>query len=200
MAGSVRRTNGQLTDAVAHWIMAVDTPHPDVRTRDRARHAFETPPGQPPVPRSSAIPVAPAIGSGLRRRLLTLAAIIAALGAAAYLAAAAARSDPTPATAASWDIEIASAGAHPVTAFVYGREAGLHLVRVPAASAPAAERRRVAARLGAGDVYLVSLGADPLTVETAAPAGAPPMRLGARSRFVTLSQKGGRTSVRTGWR
>lgn len=137
-------------------------------------------------------PNAPHIGSWPPR--------LAALIAAGYLAASAGGSHPIPATAANWDIEIASAGAHPVTAIVYGREAGLHIVRVPAASAPADERRRVAARLGAGDVYLVSLGRDPLAVETAAPAGAPPMRLGARSRFVKLSQHGGRTSVQTGWR
>ena len=91
-----------------------------------------------------------------------------------------------------------SAGSRPVTALVFGEEAGVHLVTVPAADG-SAEPRRLPTRLAAGDVYMVSLGWDDLSVASASPKGSEPMRFGAQGRFVKLFKDGRQTGIRTWW-
>jgi hypothetical protein len=139
---------------------------------------------------------------GWLRRFSWRATVV--LGAALSLAALRmtrhAAPDARPPVGGVWNVELSSAGTEPVTALAYGSEAGLHLVRVPGRNAPADERRRIPVRLSAGNVYLVSLGWHDLNLSTRSPAGAPPMRLTAHARFVTLFQSPGETGVRTSWR
>jgi hypothetical protein len=109
-------------------------------------------------------------------------------------------SSPPASAGASWNVELTSTGAKPVTALVFGREAGVHLVRIPDASATPEERRRVPARLAAGDVYMVSLGWSQLDVHTSSPKGTAPMTFGAQARFVRLFKDTRGTGIRTSWR
>lgn len=102
--------------------------------------------------------------------------------------------------AATWNVELSSAGAHPVTALVFGKEAGVHLVSIPGTDATPEERRRIPARLAAGNVYMVSLGRSDLHVHTASPPGTPPMAFAAQARFVQLFKSKGGTGIRTSWR
>lgn len=99
-----------------------------------------------------------------------------------------------------WNVELSSTSRHPVTALVFGREAGLHFVSVPGTDASGEERRRIPARLGAGDVYMMSLGWSPLQVHTSSPRGTAPMSFSARARFVTLFVEPRGTGIRTSWR
>jgi hypothetical protein len=102
-------------------------------------------------------------------------------------------------SAAQWDLQLASAGAQPVTALVFGREAGIHLVQLPAAGGSAELRRSIPVRLGQGSVYMVSLGRERLGISAASPPGAAPMQFVADGRFVKLLQTPEITGVRTGW-
>jgi hypothetical protein len=102
-------------------------------------------------------------------------------------------------SAAQWDLQLASGGAQPVTALVFGQEAGIHLVQVPASGGSAELRRSIPVRLGQGNVYMVSLGRDRLEISAASPRGAVPMRFAAEGRFVKLVHTSGATGVRTGW-
>ena len=101
--------------------------------------------------------------------------------------------------AAQWDLQLASGGAQPVTALVFGQETGIHLVRLPAAGGAAELRRSIPVRLGQGDVYMVSLGRDRLEISAASPRGTVPMRFAADGRFVKLFHTSEATGVRTGW-
>lgn len=103
------------------------------------------------------------------------------------------------ANGALWNIELASNGARPVTALVFGQDAGVHLVRVPVVGSAPDERSRVPVRLARGDVYMVSLGRDGLDVSTTSPPDAPRMAFTAHARFVKLVNSPGATSIRTGW-
>jgi hypothetical protein len=104
-----------------------------------------------------------------------------------------------PATGGVWNVELSSTGTEPVTALAFGREAGLHVVRVPGRNAPIEQRRSIPVRLAAGNVYLVSLGGAGLNLSSTSPAGAPHMAFTAQSRFVTLYQSPSETGVRTSW-
>jgi hypothetical protein len=104
-----------------------------------------------------------------------------------------------PRGAAIWNVELSSSGTSPVTALVFGEEAGVHLVRIPGADATAEERRRIPARLGAGNVYMVSLGRSGLDVRTTSPPGDSPMSFSAQARFVTLFKSRTATGIRTSW-
>ena len=99
---------------------------------------------------------------------------------------------------AAWSVEVAATGDRPVTVLAFGREVGLHLVRVPSANSgdPA---RVIPARLADAELHLISLGWSPLSVRTAAPPGQPAMSLAAQSRTVTVFQTPDRTGVRNGW-
>lgn len=99
-----------------------------------------------------------------------------------------------------WNVELSSTGRHPVTALVFGKEAGVHLVSVPGTDATADERRRIPARLGNGDVYMVSLGWSPLEVHATSPRGTAPMSFAAQARFVRLFAEQRGTGISTSWR
>ena len=161
-------------------------------------------------PRSSAwhdwpggplVPAPPPDGgaAGHRWRRALLGATVAALIAAALWPRSAPVTDRRTGGAGLWNVELASSGARPVTALVFGEEAGVHLVRLPAAGATEEERRRIPVRLARGDVYMVSLGRPGLDVRSASPPGTPPMRFTARARFVKLFRDQRGTGVRTGW-
>jgi hypothetical protein len=105
-----------------------------------------------------------------------------------------------PPISANWDLELTSAGNSPVTALVFGREAGLHFVTVPGIDASAEERRRIPARIHAGNVYMVSLGWPQLNVHTASPPGAPRMAFMAQARFIRIFSASDGTGISTSWR
>ena len=106
----------------------------------------------------------------------------------------------SPAGAApAWSVEITAAGAEPITALVYGEEAGLHLVRVPAANAPGADARTISARLAKGELHMISLGRASLRARANAPSGAAPMAWSAEGHIITAFQNPQGTGVRTSW-
>lgn len=131
------------------------------------------------------------------RRWRFLARVMAGLAATAWPRG----SKPTAVTrpAPEWNVELSSAGSAPVIALVYGQEAGVHVVRIPGSEAAAGERRRIAARLARGDVYMVSLGARGLQVHTQGPPGSNVVSMSATARFVKLSERAEGTGIRTGW-
>ena len=102
------------------------------------------------------------------------------------------------ATAPVWSIEVAATSQGPVTVLAYGREVGLHLVRVPSelSGDPA---RVIPARLSDAELHLISLGWSSLSVRTTGPVGSPVKSLSAQSRAVTIFQTPERTGVRAGW-
>ena len=127
---------------------------------------------------------------------VSVAAVIVTLSAIATLLSAP-LSGPE-ASSPSWSVELSSAGHRPVTVLAYGREAGIHLLRVPPASSPD-QRRVVSARLAAGELHLLSLGLSSLRVRTSAPPGSGLIELGAEGRTVTIFQSQAGTGVRAGW-
>ena len=137
-----------------------------------------------------------------RWRLATGAALLLAVvvGARSLLSI---LTSPLPASsvgsAAAWSIEITAAGSKPVTALIYGEEAGFHLVRVPAAAATRDEARVIAARLGKGEVHMLSLGFSGLRAHAVAPAGAPKVSWHAEGHVITAYQRASGTGVRTSW-
>lgn len=136
-----------------------------------------------------------------RRLRVTLGAAMIACGAyALWHGARTLPAPPPPSRSASWNVELSSTGSNPVTALVFGREAGLHLVEVPGANGSLEERRRIPARIGAGNVYMVSLGWSPLNVHTVSPPGTPFMAFSAQARFVQLYASPNETGIRTSWR
>ena len=105
----------------------------------------------------------------------------------------------TPSSASpAWSIEVAATGRRPVTVLAYGREVGLHLVRVPS-EASGDPARVIPARLADAELHLISLGWSSLSVRTTGPLGSPVKSLSAQSRAVTIFQMPERTGVRTGW-
>ena len=108
----------------------------------------------------------------------------------------------SPAESQTWTIDVMSNGAYPIRALAYGREAGLHLITVPSKDAPVEDRRSVAARLGRGDVYLLSLNWSNLAVATSAPAGVRggPITLAANARMLRFYRNTTGTFVQTSWR
>jgi hypothetical protein len=135
---------------------------------------------------------------GARWRIVLGAAAILYCAFTLWARADAART-PNP-TGASWTVDISSAGKDPVTALAFGPEAGLHLVQVPSENATLDERRRFSARIGAGKVYLMSLGWSELDVHTASPPGVPRMAFWAQSRFVQIFPVGSGVGIRTWWK
>lgn len=98
-----------------------------------------------------------------------------------------------------WDLEIHADGDKPVTALVYGEGSGFHLITVPAAGADPADRPHLPVRPSNGDVHMISLGWDGLSVRTNAPPGGPLISASARARSVTLFSNAQGSGVRTGW-
>jgi hypothetical protein len=94
--------------------------------------------------------------------------------------------------APAWEIKVSSAGTRSVVAFVYGKEAGLQLVRIP----PKGSSRSIPARLGEAPVFMVSLGWSGIVATGVAPPGQRPMSWSAEGRVVqAFSNKKG-TGVR----
>ena len=94
--------------------------------------------------------------------------------------------------APAWDIKVSSGGTRSVVAFVYGKEAGLQLVRIP----PKGSSRLIPARLGEAPVYMVSLGLSGLVASGEAPPGERPVFWSAGGRVIqAFSNKQG-TGVR----
>ena len=106
---------------------------------------------------------------------------------------------PSGAPAPEWTIGLTSSGAAPVSALVFGKEAGIHLVRIPGSGAPPDEQRRVVARLARGEVFMVSLGGRGLRVSSKGPPGSGVISMAATGRFVKLYQRPGVTGISTGW-
>ncbi len=102
----------------------------------------------------------------------------------------------------TWTFDVTSSGNAPVRALAFGSDAGFHIISVPPQGAPDEERRAIQARLGQGDVYLVSLGWSNITVTTAAPPGVPdaPIGLRATARMMRFYRTAAGTGVRTSWR
>lgn len=98
-----------------------------------------------------------------------------------------------------WMVEVTTTGETPTTALVYGREVGVQLVEIPAASGTSAEHRIVPARLARGQVHFLSLGLTSLEIRAKAPGSAPRMSFAATGRVITAYQQDETIGVRTGW-
>ena len=105
-------------------------------------------------------------------------------------------------SAAPWNLELASTGTTAVRALVYGPEAGFHVITVPSRTASGEERRGVLARIGRGDVYLMSLGWSNIQVTTSRPPGdnTPLLSLAATGRMLRIFTNARGMGVRTSWR
>jgi hypothetical protein len=94
--------------------------------------------------------------------------------------------------APAWEIKVSAGGTRSVVAFVYGKEAGLQLVRIP----PKGSSRSIPARLGEAPVFIVSLGWSEIVATGEAPLGQRPLSWSAEGRVVqAFSNKQG-TGVR----
>ena len=178
-----------------------DSPEPGfARSRPQSERQWDMPVGGPVVPRE---PPPHALSAAVRRRLRLsiMAAAVLFAGLVATFPPSRPTADTAPAAAPpAWNIELMAAGRRPVTALVYGAEAGLHLVRVPAAAAGGAEPRVIPARLGESELYMMSLGWAPLEVRASSPPGTTPMSWSAQARFVQAYQDERGTGVQTSWR
>ena len=80
----------------------------------------------------------------------------------------------------AWELKVSSSGTRSVVAFVYGKEAGLQLVRIP----PKGSARSIPARLGEAPVYMVSLGWSGIVATGESPSGERPVSWAAEGRVV----------------
>jgi hypothetical protein len=94
-----------------------------------------------------------------------------------------------------WDVRINSGGARSVVVLAYGREAGLHLIRVPAASQQTPASGLLSAKIGPSPLYLISLGRAPLDVSAIAPGSSQSWT--ARGRVIQAFKDSRGTGVRT---
>lgn len=94
--------------------------------------------------------------------------------------------------APAWDINVSSGDTRSIVALVYGKEAGLQLVRIP----PRGSSRSVPARLGEAPVFMVSLGWSGIVATGKAPPGERPMSWSAAGRVVQAFSNGQGTGVR----
>ena len=104
----------------------------------------------------------------------------------------------TPSAASpAFPIEVTSTGGGPVTVLAYGREVGVHLLRVPSAASgdPA---RVIPARLADAELQVISLGWSSLSLRSTGPFG-PVVSLSAQARALTIYHTPALTGVRTGW-
>ena len=129
----------------------------------------------------------------IKRRKRIVASILGASVVACTVLARLASSthDVMPVTPA-WDLKVSSGGTRSVVAFVYGKEAGLQLVRIPAKGSS----RTIPARLGQAPVFLVSLGWSGLVATGEAPPGEHPMSWSANGRVVQAYSNSRGTGVR----
>ena len=99
----------------------------------------------------------------------------------------------------TWDLEITADGDQSVTALVFGEGSGVHLINVPGAGADVSERRHLPIRPATGDVHVISLGRNGLSVRTYAPPGGPLISASARARSITVVSDAKGSGIRTGW-
>lgn len=93
-----------------------------------------------------------------------------------------------------WNVKMASASTRSMVVLVYGKEAGLHLLRVPGSSggtAPAA----LSANMGQS-LYVMSLGRSPLEVSADSPPDQQPVSWNARGRLIKAFRNEQGTGVR----
>ena len=95
-------------------------------------------------------------------------------------------------TAPAWEIKVSSGSTRSVVALVYGKEAGLQLVRIP----PKGLSRSIPARLGEAPVFMVSLGWSGIIATGKAPPGEAPMSWAAEGRVVQAFSNRQGTGVR----
>ena len=130
-----------------------------------------------------------------RRRRVFVGAVIAALSIGALIKTVWPEREALGSTEVGpWDIRINSGGARSVVVLAYGREAGLHLVRVPS-SQGSSPSGLLSAKVGPSALYLISLGRAPLEVSASAPSGQ--TRWKARGRVVKAFMDNRGTGVRT---
>ena len=94
--------------------------------------------------------------------------------------------------APAWEIKVSSGSTRSVVALVYGKEAGLQLVRIP----PKGSSRSIPARLGEAPVFMVSLGWSGIVATGKAPSGERPMSWAAEGRVVQAFSNRQGTGVR----
>lgn len=134
------------------------------------------------------------------KRVLAYAAVTVGIVAVALSYITSRIATPLASTSGSptWNVEVTTTGSRPVTVIAYGREAGFHVVRVPADGSgdPA---RVIPARIADAELHLLSLGLSGLKVRTMSPEGTPRTVLDASSWTVTIFQTATHMGVRTGW-
>ena len=94
-----------------------------------------------------------------------------------------------------WDVRINSGGTRSVLVLAYGREAGLHLMRVPATSQTSGVSALLSAKVGESPLYLIALGRTPLEVSAVAPKAEQSWK--ARGRVIQAFKDARGAGVRT---
>ena len=166
-------------------------------SRDEFQTAYRSRPGAHWDPRteaalervSTAPPAAPS--RKRRRRLVVLALGASLIGLAGVVSLFTGPPNVMP-VAPAWEIKVSSGGTRSVVALVYGKEAGLQLVRIP----PKGSSRSIPARLGEAPVFMVSLGWSEIVATAKAPPGAAPMSWSAEGRVVQAFSNEKGTGVR----
>jgi hypothetical protein len=166
-------------------------------SRDRFDTTYRSRPNEHWEPRSEAAlervtdPQLPERSRKRRKRILALVLGASVLAFTALVGLATSTHDVMPVVPA-WDLQVSSGGTRSVVAFVYGKEAGLQLVRIP----PKGSSRTIPARLGQAPVFLVSLGWSGLVATGEAPSGERPMSWSASGRVVQAYSNSHGTGVR----
>ena len=162
---------------------------PPAAFREQAKHEWDIPVDAPLVVRPEAVPV---VQRRRRRRLLVAAAALVASG-FVWVAMAAIGSLGTT-DVGHWDMQMTSTSKRSTVALVYGKEAGVHLLRVPGTSGGATPTR-LPAKLGQA-VYVVSLGRSLIEVSAVAPANHRPISWSAHGRVIKAFKDERGTGVR----
>lgn len=157
--------------------------------REKADDQWELPVDAPLVVQSEA---GLSVPRRRRRKWVLAAAALIATGLAVVVGAAIGSLGTT--DVGHWDMQMTSTSKRSMVALVYGKEAGLHLLRVPGTSGGATPTR-LPAKLGEA-VYVVSLGRSPIEVSAVAPANHRPMSWSARGRVIKAFKDERGTGVR----
>lgn len=165
--------------------------HDEFETTYRSRaDADWDPPTEAALERVAAAP-SPKASRKRRRRFVALALGATLIGLAGLASLFTGPPNVRP-IAPAWEIKVSSGGTGSVVAFVYGKEAGLQLVRIP----PKGSSRSIPARLGDAPVFMVSLGWSGIVATGKAPPGERPMSWAAEGRVVQAFSNRQGTGVR----